>query len=339
MLTKVELRKEQLIDRATAALAYGRLGDSMGTPTENLEPEEIHAKFGWVTTYEGDGTDDTIMAQMIAKALVRTNGFATADDWARECLDHRDLIFGDKIGKFFASVIHALTKVERGSLPRRVAIGNMPSSSSAMAIVPVGIVNAGNPQMAAQQASEIASLLHVDEVAFCQDGAAAMASAISVALSGGATTIEEVVTAATTYLKPWSGGEMIKLIKDACALASTASDFDDFRRRYHTSFRQLISCDSRETVPAALALSLFAKGDPEQAIIYGANFGRDTDTIACMAGYICGAWSGLTPTNISKIAINDHVIEDSRELASTLVAVGQQKAQLELSNWASLAQA
>ncbi|ANY84096.1 hypothetical protein BB934_38230 (plasmid) [Microvirga ossetica] len=338
MLTKVELHKEQLVERATAAMAYGRLGDSMGTPTENLEPDEITAKFGWVTTYEGDGTDDTIMALMIAKALIRTDGFATSDDWAKECLDHRELIFGDKIEKFFASVIHALTKVERGSLPRRVAIGNMPSSSSAMAIVPVGIVNAGNPQMAAQQASEIASFLHVDEVAFCQDGAAAMASAIAAAL-GGASTIEEVVETSTVYLKPWSGSEMIRLIKDACALAQAASSFEDFRSRYHASFRQQISCDSRETVPAALALSLFAEGDPEQAIIFGANFGRDTDTIACMAGYICGAWRGLTPPDLSKIAINDHVIEESRKLAHALVDVGQRKARLEVSNWASLAQA
>ena len=83
----------------------------------------------------------------------------------------------------------------------------------------------------------------------------------------------------------------------------------------------------------------FAEGDPEQAIIFGANFGRDTDTIACMAGYICGAWRGLTPPDLSKIAINDHVIEESRELARSLVDVGQRKARLEVSNWASLAQA
>ncbi len=50
--------------------------------------------------------------------------------------------------------------------------------------------------------------------------------------------------------------------------------------------------DSRETVPVALALFFLAQGDPEQTIIYGANFGRDADTIASMAGAIAGAYAG-----------------------------------------------
>jgi ADP-ribosylglycohydrolase len=51
-------------------------------------------------------------------------------------------------------------------------------------------------------------------------------------------------------------------------------------------------CDSRETIPATLALCLLADGDPTLVVIYDANFGRDTDTIATMAGAICGALKG-----------------------------------------------
>jgi ADP-ribosylglycohydrolase len=86
-------------------------------------------------------------------------------------------------------------------------------------------------------------------------------------------------------------------------------------------------------VPAALALSLLAKGDPETAIIYGANFGRDTDTIACMAGYICGAYAGLSAPASSKITLNDNVVEESAALAASLLAVGQQKASTEIAAW------
>ena len=50
-----------LLERhALACLAFGVIGDAMGAPTELLEPEEIERRFGWVESFEGDGTDDTV---------------------------------------------------------------------------------------------------------------------------------------------------------------------------------------------------------------------------------------------------------------------------------------
>ena len=45
---------DRLETHAFACLAYGVIGDAMGTPTENLEPAQIEEKFGWVETFEGD---------------------------------------------------------------------------------------------------------------------------------------------------------------------------------------------------------------------------------------------------------------------------------------------
>jgi ADP-ribosylglycohydrolase len=70
---------DRLESHAFACLAYGVIGDAMGTPTENLEPAEIEERFGWVESFEGDGTDDTIMRDLLAAALIRTRGFADAD--------------------------------------------------------------------------------------------------------------------------------------------------------------------------------------------------------------------------------------------------------------------
>ena len=36
-----------------------------------------------------------------------------------------------------------------------------------------------------------------------------------------------------------------------------------------------------------------AKGDIRQAVLGSANFGRDCDTIACVAGEICGTLNGI----------------------------------------------
>ena len=52
--------------------------------------------------------------------------------------------------------------------------------------------------------------------------------------------------------------------------------------------------DSRETVPLALALVWLADGDAQKAVEYGANFGRDADTIASMAGAVAGAMRGAS---------------------------------------------
>lgn len=313
-----------------ACLAFGVIGDAMGTPTENLEPAEIEQRFGWVDWFEGDGTDDTIMRDLIASALIRTGGYADADHWAEEWRDKHEAIFGSKVGRFFPSVLHAAAKLRHGYAPRTIAVGTMPSSSSAMAIAPVGIVNAGNPRAAAAQAMEIASLIHLTDVAFCQDGAAAVAAAVAEALTPEAT-VDSVLQASIAYLKPWSGEEMRSLIAAALELAGEARDYKAFRDRYHLKFRQRIACDSRETVPASLAIVRLACGDPGLAASLGANFGRDADTVACMAAGICGALSGISPENA--VLIERLSIETRRtqvDLAARLAAVTRTKMESEL---------
>ena len=47
-----------------------------------------------------------------------------------------------------------------------------------------------------------------------------------------------------------------------------------------------------ESVPAALAVVLYAKGDPMRTISVAASMGNDTDSIATLAGAIVGAMAG-----------------------------------------------
>jgi ADP-ribosylglycohydrolase len=327
MLTNTASRFES---HALACLVFGVIGDAMGTPTENLEPAEIEQRFGWVDWFEGDGTDDTIMRDLIAAALIRTGGYADADHWAEEWRDKHQAIFGSKVGRFFPSVLHAAAKLRHGYAPRTIAEGTMPSSSSAMAIAPVGIVNAGNPRAAAAQAMEIASLIHVTNVAFCQDGAAAIAAAVAEALMPEAT-VASVLDASVAYLKPWSGEEMRSLITAALEFASKAGDYKSFREGYHGKFRQRIACDSRETVPASLAIVHLAQGDPSLAASLGANFGRDADTIACIAAGICGALSGISPADAKLVEhLPVETLSAQVDLASRLAAATRAKMRSEL---------
>jgi ADP-ribosylglycohydrolase len=84
-------------------------------------------------------------------------------------------------------------------------------------------------------------------------------------------------------------------ITAAIGLAGQASDYRDFRGRYYASGQQRFACDACETVPAAAGLACLVRGDIQVAVEYGANFGRDTDTIAAMADALCGAASSVLP--------------------------------------------
>ena len=124
---------------------------------------------------------------------------------------------------------------------------------------------------------------------------------------------------------------MLTLIAAALQLAGETGDYKLFRERYHDKFRQRISCDSRETIPAALAIVRLAKGDPRLAACFGANFGRDTDTVACMAAGICGALSGMSPENtelIKRLPVETRHAQS--DLASRLAAATRAKMESEL---------
>ena len=83
-------------------------------------------------------------------------------------------------------------------------------------------------------------------------------------------------------------------------------------------------------MPATLAIAWLAKGDPWQAAVFGANFGRDSDTIGCMAAGICGALSGISPANeIYVEQLPQHSIEAQIRLAAQLVEVKRLKTETE----------
>jgi ADP-ribosylglycohydrolase len=334
-----EITATTLYRKTLGCLVGGLIGDAIGTPTEGLEPAEIEARFGWVADFDCDGTDDTVMKDLLAETLIRTGGYATLDDWAQTWLDRWQAIFGSKQAKFFISVLHTAQKLKRHAVPRMAALGNMPSSSSAMCISPVGIVNACNPRQAALQAYNLAALIHVHDVGYCQDGAAAIAAAVAAAMHPQAAA-ETVLDAAMDAVLPLSGDEMRTRIAAARHLARTSGTYRAFRQALYArrdAFFCRITCDSRETVPLALALVALAQGDVERCVTYAANLGRDADTIGTMCGAIAGALGGVE-------SIREEWLVKARALASTdqdslaqrLCAVARDKAKQESAARAAL---
>ncbi|MCY4652033.1 MAG: ADP-ribosylglycohydrolase family protein [Dehalococcoidia bacterium] len=329
---------DKLTDKIYGCLLGGLIGDAMGAPTEGMHYRQIIEKFGpeGVTDFEGVGTDDTAIRGQLIDAIYKSDGHPTVDHFAQSFADFRD----QNRHLWFIPVRNAFHKFDQGvELPAYAGWGNMQSSSTAMAISPMGIINACNPRQAALETMDVASFIHNGPSGYCRDAACAMAAAVAAAFDANAT-IESVVDAATRYLLPVSAGEIKATIAAAMDLAAESDSYELFRENYYARFQRTVLADSMETIPATLAILTLAEGDPERAITWGANFGRDADTIATMVGGVVGALhgaSGLPSAWVAKVEANADVTyrDDSQQLAD-VVRRRMQESKERLANLESL---
>ncbi len=318
---------DRLSDKIYGCLLAGLIGDAMGAATELIHYDEIIEKFGpeGVTDFEGVGTDDTAIREQLIDAVFQSDGHPTVDHFSQSFVDFKD----QNRHLWFIPVRNAVGKVEQGlSLPAYAGWGNMQSSSAAMSISPIGIINACDPRQAALETMDVASLIHNGPTGYCRDAACAIAAAVASAFEADAT-VDTVIDAATRYLLPVSAAELRQTIAAALKLAAGADSYERFREEFNAKFQRTTMSDSMETIPAVLALIKLAEGDPRNSIVWSANFGRDTDTIATMVGGIVGALhgaSGLPPAWVAKVEANPDVkYRDATERLAALVRSRQEE--------------
>lgn len=316
---------KNLEDHIYGCLLGGLIGDAMGAPVEGRTFQEIEARYGpeGVTDFEGTGTDDTAIREQLIHAILENGGHVSCDEFAQTFQTFRVANYG----KWWVPVRNMFHKIDGGvALPVDAGYGNTPSSSSAMAISPMGIINAANPRQAALETFDVASLIHSGPSGFCRDAACAMAAAVAQAFAPDAT-VENILDAATQYLHPISAQEMRNCIQETVQQAASAGNYAGFRAYCYENYLRAEQCDSRETVPITLALFALADGEPERAILSGANFGRDADTIATMVGGLCGAYRGAAELPPSwRAKVEPSLDRRYRDLTTKLADVVRQRA-------------
>jgi ADP-ribosylglycohydrolase len=319
------MKDTMLFDKTYACLLGGIIGDAMGAPGEGKTYQEIEAAHGWVTDFEGAGTDDTVIKHILCEAILANDGYVTADEFSAAFSKNRY-----KFRFFYTPVRNQFCLVEEKLvLPVYAGMGGQQSSSSAMAIAPMGLINACNPRQAALETYDVAGLIHGLMATACRDGACVMAAAVAEAMKPDAT-VDSILDAATRYLHPTSSAEEIDCIHAALALARREGEYKAFRAAFYATLLRTaapVIADSRETIPCALALFYLAKGHPRDAIIYAANFGRDADTIACMVGGLAGAFQGTKALGSDWIGKVTATVPGQDDLALKLAAVTVSKAE------------
>jgi ADP-ribosylglycohydrolase len=303
-----------LHDRIAGAIFAGTLGDSIGGVTEMMHYKTIERLFTEVTGPRPTGndpaaarfdagmeagryTDDTRLKFFFIDAISENPDMLTSDKFGH--------YFSENIsGWYYTPVVNSYYKIWNNKVrPREAGRGNMGSNSTAMAIAPIGIMNACNPAEAARTAYDVASVIHES---YSLDAAASMAAAVAEALKPNAT-VDSVVEAATAYLDRDS--TLTPLILQAVELARNAADFKQFRADFYEHMTMpwpqedltdtgptldgfYTTCEPRETIPSVFGILVASNGDPKMSVLNAANFGRDSDSIGSMVGAIAGALNG-----------------------------------------------
>jgi ADP-ribosylglycohydrolase len=309
-----------LQDRILGALCLAGMGDALGAPTEQWSIAEIRAAHGtlltrFVTppadTFAGalgggraEVTDDTSQMVYLARALVQSGGRLDAEGWVQCLLDWADTSpKATFMGPSTAQVVAALRRGEDlarvgtiGSSARKMTtVGN--TNGAAMRVAPCGLLHPGDIDAACEQALVTCLPSHDTDVAI--GSACAIAAGVSRALVShelgpviaacidGAAIGERL---GRTHARAIAGPRVSARIEMALDIADAARDDETFMQQLEARVGNSVL--AAESVPAAIGCFAYAQGDPLRTIALGASMGNDTDTIAAMAGALCGALVG-----------------------------------------------
>ncbi|MEP7291499.1 MAG: ADP-ribosylglycohydrolase family protein [Chloroflexota bacterium] len=316
-----------LADKFAGCILGGAIGDGLGTSTEGRTPEEIRARFGGRVEdfappfaakpdgrHKGDGnvSDDTLMVLALIRAYVAKGGQLDAHDMATtflpEIVDKPTWIPEYQreqplIERLFYPEKYLLIRLRLASVnPREAGIGNMVNCGAAMYAAPVGLMNAGDPDLAYARAVNIFS---AHQYSYGLEAAALMAACVAEA-ARPASTVESVVETALRLAKDGTRSALEAVIaaartapKDEAAMQThlrTAMEPFDTVKGGVQEFERAGAYPSQmhaiEEVPLALAYLLIGQGDFSWTVLGAINYGRDADSIAEMSGAILGAMHG-----------------------------------------------
>ena len=317
-----------LQDRILGSLCLAGMGDALGAPTEQWTIAEIEQAYGGLVlhfaeplpdTFAGangghraEVTDDASQMYYLARALVAARGRLDHEGWVRCLLDWADTSpKAGFMGPSTAAYVAALRRgddVARvgtigGSLRKMSNVGN--TNGAAMRVAPCGLIHPGRIEAACEQAFVTCLPSHDTDVAV----SAACAIAAGVARALVQPELVDVLDAclegaergeriARQRARQVAGPRVITRLRMALDIALHATDDRRFLRDIEASVGNSVL--AAESVPAAVAVLAYAKGDPLRTIALAASIGNDTDSIATIAGALAGAMCGAArlPTDL-----------------------------------------
>lgn len=311
-----------LRDRIYGSLVLAGIGDALGAPTELWSIDEIVARYGGLAlrfeeptpdTFaganagrRGEVTDDASQLYYLARAIVKADGRLDQRAWVACLLDWADT--SPKATFMGPTTLAIVTALRQGkSLDTVGVVGTskrkLPTlgttNGAAMRVAPAGLVHPGNIAAACDLALVTCLPSHDTDVAIAS--ACSIAAGVAAAMIGA--DVAAVVRAcveggrigtelAATHARVPPGPRYATRLDLALEIAQNAGD----DLRFLTNLESAIGSGvlAVESVPAAVAIFAYAKGDPLRTVALCATAGGDTDTLATMSGALAGAMAGAT---------------------------------------------
>jgi ADP-ribosylglycohydrolase len=233
--------------------------------------------------------------------------------------------------------------------PREAGVGNIVNCGAAMYAAPIGIANAGAPELAYAEAIDVAG---AHQSSYGREAAGVFAAAVAAAMTPG-TTAAEVVDRALALAHDGTRQAIEAVVESAVkheswteallALRDAVAPYDSVGPDYRApglDARRPSRTKSIEELPIALGMVLVADGDFRPAVLGSVNYGRDADSIATMAGAITGALGGLAaipPEWHEEVARASRL--DLAAVGATMAAVAREIHELDRARFAARAAA
>ena len=307
-------------------LMTAAIGDAMGAVTETRSTAQIKERFGGLVREILDPPSDNLahdtprghVTDDFSIAYFSLEDFLAADSRPTRELSERALVrwydYGDYnryIGPTTQSAICALKGVPNprdkrdpiSQIRSRLLCNNARATNGAgMKAGLIGLYNPGNLERAIEETFTFCMPTHDNTIALA--AGCAIATATAKAMEGGADYTQvleaglygarEGFERSKAFARPVAGGN----IEKRCRLAI------EIGMRYQNDFERAMAeiadvigggLYAYEAIPAVFGNIAACEGRLQDSVLMGVNGGDDTDTIACMTGYIVGALSASAP--------------------------------------------
>ncbi len=318
-----------MLDRFVGCFLGLAAGDALGMPTEGYSANEIRSTFGTIRDMmpapkghfhsgllAGQFTDDTQETLILAESLIESCGFS-GDHFAEKLKDWGSAwTLDERLNRGVGFTTRSSVEQMLSGTPWQESGLRIPTCGSAMRAAPIGLLYYWDLTLVGRYADLQSISTHCSPAA--RAGSIAVAAGVALCLAGFPKTA---------------------ILRMAANLSSRAEkEFAD-RLLWAGSLMEIDPADAlldigntpdvSETVPAAFYC--FLKFEPEEALIFAASSGGDTDSIACIAGALCGALYGTSwiPRRwLSCLEDKERIIKIAEQLATfctSLYSSGQRQ--------------
>ncbi len=353
--------------RIVGALASAAVGDAIGGATEGWMHEQIMEHWGgfvlglapmrkqatispWLERGHGRVTDDTLMTNLMIDTITELNRHIDAFDLGdvfvpKMAFEKRWLpemqIESNVLNRVFLAEKYLVLKLlVVKSDPREAGVGNAVNCGAAMYASPIGLINAGRPERAYDEAI---SVFGAHQASYGREAAGVLAACVAEAASPDGSSVERITKVALGLSKDGTH-DAIAAVLDVSKefndwqsavtsgrVRAAIAPFDTVGAKYRQpdmGAKLPSRTKSIEELPVALAMLQITDGDVRETILAGTNYGRDADSIASMGGAIAGALGGAdsVPSDwAAKVeeASGFSIYEPARRLAKSAAVIAK----------------